>query len=221
MWHIKSITRPACRAVFVLLTLFCASVTHAEDAYYVLIFGSQSEPKRPRLTHTWATFVRTADEPTALNAPIESFTISWMPASLAVRPLALRPEVGANLGLHETLRAMYANGQGVSLWGPYRVSRELYERAAAHKIRLESGQLAYKAIDSWRASPWVSNCMHAVCDALGIPRGTVREEQVQGESASASIAALLLTGKQGAIVPEGGDWLLQRLGLTGYAITRR
>jgi hypothetical protein len=221
MWPIESLTCSARPAVFVLLTLFCAPVARADDAYYVLIFGSQSEPKRPRLTHTWATFVRAADQPIALNAPIESFTISWMPASLAVRPLALRPESGTNLGLHETLRAMYASGEGVSLWGPYRVSRELYERAATHKIRLESGQLAYKAVDSRRPSPSVSNCMHAVCDALGIPRGTVREEQVQGKAASASIAASLLAGRQGAIVPEGGDWLLQRLGLSGYAITRR
>jgi hypothetical protein len=52
MWHIESLTRPARRAVFVLLTFFCASVARAEASYYVLILGSQSEPKCPRLTHT-------------------------------------------------------------------------------------------------------------------------------------------------------------------------
>jgi hypothetical protein len=209
----------------VLLAFFGASVARAEDAYYVLIFGSQTEPKRPRLTHTWATFVRTPAEAIAVNAPVnvpmESFTISWMPATLAVRPLALRPETGTNLGLHETLRAMYANGERVSLWGPYRVSRELYERAAGYKLRLESGHLAYKAVDSRRPSPWISNCMHAVCDALGIPRSTIREEQVQGEAASASIAAMLLAGRQAALVPGRGDWLVARLGLAAYPIKWR
>jgi hypothetical protein len=218
MWHIQSLTRSV---VFVLLTFFCASVARAEDAYYVLIFGSQTEPKRPRLTHTWATFVRTQSEAIAVNAPMESFTISWMPASLTVRPLARRPETGTNLGLHETLRAMYANGERVSLWGPYRVSRELYERAAGYKLRLESGQLGYKAVDSRRPSPWISNCMHAVCDALGIPRTTIREEQVQGEAASASIAAMLLAGRQAALVPGRGDWLVAQLGLAAYPIKWR
>jgi hypothetical protein len=51
MWHLESLTRPARRAVFVLLTFFCASVAQAEASYYLLIFGSQSEPKCPRLTH--------------------------------------------------------------------------------------------------------------------------------------------------------------------------
>jgi len=221
MWHIESLTRFARPLVVVVVTFFGASIARAEDTYYVLIFGSQSEPKRPRLTHTWATFVRTVGDPAGPVARIESFTISWMPASLTVRPLALRPEVGTNLGLHETLRAMYANGESVSLWGPFRVSRELYQHAAGYKLRLESGQLAYKAVDSRRPSPSISNCMHAVCDALGIPRGTIREEQVQGVAASASIAALLVAGRQGISAPERDDWLIGRLGLSGYTIKRR
>src|SRR5262245_20057651 len=52
------------------------------ERYFIIIFGSQSTPKQPKYTHTWATVVKVTgcDGPGAPT--IEEHTISWLPASL-------------------------------------------------------------------------------------------------------------------------------------------
>src|SRR5947209_18198000 len=85
-----------------------------------------------------------------------------MPANRTIRPLACRPEYGHNFGLHETLRYALDNGDRVSLWGPYRIDRDLYYRALDQIALLESGDVLYKAIDAAYATDSVSNCIHAV-----------------------------------------------------------
>src|SRR5262249_25589743 len=89
-----------------LATLSVGSPNTSADCprYYMLLFGGQSERFRPRTAHTWATYVKVTP-----NAPLEEFTISWLPASLNVRPLKLRAEPGVNVPLHRTLEMM-ANG---------------------------------------------------------------------------------------------------------------
>src|SRR5205807_7033705 len=56
------------------------------DTYYVVVFGAQSKPQRPRYSHSWATFVHVrgdcADGPPADAAAVEWFTISWMPCKI-------------------------------------------------------------------------------------------------------------------------------------------
>jgi hypothetical protein len=217
MIHPFPSARSAARAVGVLLALVCVPAAHAQESYYVLIFGSQSVPKRPRHTHSWATFVRA---PAGETAAIEDLTLSWLPATLNVRPLALRAERGVNLGLHETIGAMSADGQRIRMWGPYQIDGALYERARAHKAQLDSGFLSYKALDSRRSSSAVSNCMHAVCDALGIPRNSIPESQVQGEAASSAIASILRSSGRTLDRSARHDWIVARLGLTSYAIGR-
>ena len=66
---------------------------------------------------------------------------------MAVRSLALWPECGRNLGLHETLRYVLANDERVSLWGPYRIDAALYRGALRQAAVLESGCVLYKAND--------------------------------------------------------------------------
>jgi hypothetical protein len=61
--------------------------------HYATLFGAQSVPFRIRYTHTWGTVVRTAVTPTG-EYPVQIDTVSWMPATLEIRPLALRPEPG-------------------------------------------------------------------------------------------------------------------------------
>src|SRR5262245_28661533 len=73
------------------------------ERFYIALFGAQSVPLRTRNTHTWATFVRTAVTPIG-EFPIAVDTISWLPASLSIRPLALRREPGANLTLDQTFQ---------------------------------------------------------------------------------------------------------------------
>ena len=76
----------------------------AMESYYVIVWGAQRPIiNQPNHTHSWATFVRVAGDPAAPGScRIDSFTVSWLPATLIVRPLKLHPEPGVNLELHRT-----------------------------------------------------------------------------------------------------------------------
>src|SRR6202022_3434320 len=52
--------------------------------------------------------------------------------------------------------------QRVSLWGPYQIDRDLFERAVRQIRLLDSGQVLYKANDTGYRVDHVSNCIHAV-----------------------------------------------------------
>lgn len=84
------------------------------ERFYSLVFASQSVPRRPAASHTWTTVVRAVECPGQTPA-LEVHTISWLPATLAIRPLRLGVEPGANLGLHETLLYAIANRERVSV----------------------------------------------------------------------------------------------------------
>jgi hypothetical protein len=140
-------------------------MARAGEAHYLLVFASQRVPNNPNYSHTFATFVRASwpgDGPCPRCPTLEARTISWLPRSLVVRTLALLPECGRNLGLHETLRYVLHNEERVSLWGPYRIEADLYRRALRQAALLESGWVLYKANDMGWYSDEVSNCVHAV-----------------------------------------------------------
>src|SRR5262245_57140744 len=67
------------------------------ERYFILVFGSQATPKRPKYTHSWATVVRV----TGCNGPeaptVEEQTISWMPSSFDIQPWSFHVEPGTNL----------------------------------------------------------------------------------------------------------------------------
>src|SRR3954466_2684794 len=69
------------------------------EHFYVLVFASQSTPKRPAYAHSFATVVHTAAKCPGEEAVLEHHTISWLPATLVIRPLYFHPEPGVNLGL--------------------------------------------------------------------------------------------------------------------------
>jgi hypothetical protein len=162
-----------------LLALPLPGAARAGEAHFLLVFAAQRVPNNPNHCHTFATFVRASwpgDGPCPRCPALEARTISWFPRSLVVRSLALRPECGRNLGLHETLRHALGCGQRVSLWGPFLIDAELYRRAVRQAALLESGWVQYKAIDMGYYSDDVSNCVHAVSSLadgyrlrLGIP----------------------------------------------------
>src|SRR5262249_60240667 len=83
---------------------------------------------------------------------------------------ALLPECGHNFGLHATLRYVLADGERVSLWGPYQVAPELYARALNQVALLQSGAVLYKANDAGHWSDRVSNCIHALSAVADGPR---------------------------------------------------
>jgi hypothetical protein len=214
------------RLLLVLLACFAwESVAQAEERYYVLIFGSESTPRLPRYTHTWATFVKASGEdPDASKCRIdEVFTISWLPANMKVRALRLRPEEGVNLDLETTLLQILPR-QRVSQWGPFQISQELYERAVARKAELESGAVKYKASDP-NFGPrvaYISNCIHAITD-IDPDYGRLYYLELRrfGEAASHWAAHQLVFRGRRINPDEDLDWLNQRLGLDEYPIVHR
>jgi hypothetical protein len=201
------------------------SVAQAEERYYVLIFGSESTPREPRYTHTWATFVKASGEDTDTSKYNidEVFTISWLPAKLEIRALRLRAEEGANLDLESTLSYILPR-QRVSLWGPFQISQLFYERAVEQRARLESGVVKYKAIDPnvGPRVPYVANCIHAITD-LDPEFGRLYYLELRrfGEAASHWAAHQFVFRGRRIHPDEDLDWINQRLGLDNYPIVHR
>src|SRR5437764_1394440 len=125
----------------------------------------------PLLTQPWPER-DTPRHPPSLPLPppsvsvVEAHTISWLPENLHIRVRALLPEPGYNFGLHQTLRYALAEGQRVSLWGPYQIDPELFWKARQQILLLQSGQVCYKAVDSLYRTDRVSNCIHAIDGAV-------------------------------------------------------
>jgi hypothetical protein len=194
----------------------------ADEYCFLVVFGAESAPKLPRYTHSWATFVRLTGCGRDLNAyQMEAFTISWMPATLEIRPLAPLPEPGANLDLHTTLRTVLAHREAVAQWGPYQIRPEVYQAALLQKARLESGQVRYKACDPsiGPRTRRVSNCIHALTDLEGGESRLLNPTILHhGHAASENITCQFI--ERGWIVyPEQRhDWIGARLGLGNYPI---
>ncbi len=162
-----------------------------EGTYYLIVFGAQPPIiKQARRTHSFATFVHVVP-----GCPVEAFTISWLPVTERVRPLALRPEPGRNYTLAETLEFCAGNGMEVAAWGPYQIQPELWEIALRQKTRLESGQVLYKAFDFGSPEGTVSNCIHAISFMVRPPGQTfpyvIVAPEDWGESGSYWVALTL------------------------------
>jgi hypothetical protein len=189
-----------------------AADKQTNDKHYVIFFASQSEPRRPRLSHTFCTFIKAeAGDPNRAEEPkFTADTISWLPTNGHVRVLKLRAEPGRNFSLDESLRLARATGQIVWSWGPYEVPEETYNKLVRQKARLDSGAYTYKAIDV-RQRNGACNCIHAVTNAdpqwggFGVP------DQMYGYP-SGSYLAETLTARNQALA-KNQDWVLDRLGI--------
>lgn len=188
------------------------------ERYYSMIFGSQSSPKLLRYTHTWATFLRVVgegDDPRGYQ--VYQHTISWLPASLDVRTWALAPEKGVNLDLYATLGAVLKNGENVTMWGPFEMRPEVYERSLRVKAILDSGAAEYRAISTAR-NLLVSDCIHAVAAVDPVfGRGHYPLIRV-GKPASRFIARQVMTRSAFDQYQTDASWLIPRLGLNLYPI---
>jgi hypothetical protein len=184
-----------------------------------MVFSAQRVPNCPRYSHSFATFIKASGEETCLaDYRLEALTISWLPESLDVQLFRLRPERGENFDLPTTLEWAYTKGTRVSLWGPYQIQQELYERALEHVARLESRPVRYKAIDSAYRTSRVSNCVHAIGDLAGNHRLRVVSPWF-GEVASHYVTHCL---EPWVIDPAcTHDWVAVRLGLADYPLIRR
>lgn len=201
------------------------SLDHAApgESFFALVFSSQSVPKRPARAHTWATVVRSVSRPAGPPA-VDEHTISWLPATLDVRPLDFSVEPGVNLGLHETLLYAIDNRERVSLWGPYQTRPSLFRRFLVQKAFLDSGQVGYQASDEVGEAARTGtgcNCIHAITDMDPVYGRESYPLLWFGDAASEHLANRLHKG--GALIAPDADhdWLLAALGLRAYRIVRR
>ena len=198
--------------------LLSPATAHADERYYLLVFGSQSHPKLLRYTHTWATFVRVVgegDDPAVLQ--VEQHTISWLPATLNVRTFSPFPERGVNLDLYQTLGYVQSNRESVTLWGPFVISPLLYQRSLRVKAIAESGAARYRAI-STSSDMLVSDCIHAVAAVDPVfGRGHYPLIRV-GKPASRYIARQVMTRSLFDQYRYDNSWLIPRLGLDRYGL---
>jgi hypothetical protein len=149
-----------------LALLVCLGSARA-DTYYVVVFGAETKPPRPKYSHSWATFVRLpggcpCGAPAPNGGPAEWFTISWLPCKVQLTPNTPFSEPGRNFGLHDTMDICLSQCEYVSAFGPYEIKEELWCRAQKQKCRLESGEVRYKLIDWVRNPNRTSNCIHAL-----------------------------------------------------------
>ena len=191
------------------------------EHYYLTVFGSQSVPYRTRYTHTWATFVRAAPLADG-GVSVQADTISWMPATLHIRPLAVRPEPGVNLSLAETLAWAAAVSSRVSVVGPFEIDADRYARLTARKAELQSGAIRYRAAGGpTRQSP-VSNCGQSFPRASPVVgRRFLQPTPEPGEHGATRLAARYV--RSGAFVDPAvtHPWLLPAMGVDPTAVVRR
>jgi hypothetical protein len=168
-----------------------------------------------RSSHTFATFIKaTGKGSKEKDDQLEAHTISWMPESLEIAVLRRTPERGVNLDLSATLRWSRSVGARVSMWGPYRIAQELYDRAVTQEERLRSGRVQYKAIDR-NYRPQASNCIHALSD-IDTDNGFLHVGGEWGEAASRDVANYL---RRWVINPEKTySWVSDRLELRDFQI---
>ena len=193
------------------------------ERYFVLIFGSESRPKKAKFTHTWATAVRVTEIANGLPA-VEQHTISWMPATLDIRPLSLRVEEGKNLDLAFTIEEMLRHDELVSVWGPYEVGSGLFQRFLVQKQFMESGCVGYQCIDAIGEAARTGrgcDCIHAVTDMDPLYDRTRYPLAYFGEAASRHIVRQLHERPTIIRPDQCNDWLLPMLGLDKYPITRQ
>jgi hypothetical protein len=194
------------------------------EHYYVLVWASQRIPKSPAHTHTFATVIHTAEQGPGNVKVLGSHTISWLPATLDIKTLALRPEPGVNLTLQESLDWVQKDGQHVFLWGPYECRASVYRRFLIQKEFMETSGIGYQCVDNIGEAARLGNgcnCIHSITDA-DPEFGRENYPLIWfGDSASEHLALRLR--KLGSIInPEiEHDEILAALGLCEYQIRRR
>jgi hypothetical protein len=205
-------------AAFVALFLLPSSADAAEF-YYVVVFASEGDFLLPRHAHTFATFVKAIGEGPCPNAySLEAHTISWMPAAGEIRVARISPERGTNMDLPATLRWAQSVGAHVSRWGPFQIRKELYDRARAQIVRLDSLAVEYKTLDFRLRPDSASNCLHALLD-LDQDDGLALTGFSYGEGSGYVVTDAF---RRWMINPaQTHEWVYVRLGLCGCPITAR
>ncbi|VTU00605.1 Uncharacterized protein OS=Planctomyces brasiliensis (strain ATCC 49424 / DSM 5305 / JCM 21570 / NBRC 103401 / IFAM 1448) GN=Plabr_4392 PE=4 SV=1 [Gemmataceae bacterium] len=193
------------------------------ERYFILVFGSQSRPKVPKYTHSWATVVKVTDLGPGVAPAIEQSTISWMPATLDIRPNNFRVEPGVNLDLHTSIREMLKHDERVAMWGPFEIWHGAYQRFMTQKAFIDSGAIGYQCIDSLGEAARTGNgsdCIHAITDMDPFYSRSRYPLSFFGIGASRHAVRQILS--RGAVIDPDRthDCLIPLLGLDQYPIER-
>jgi hypothetical protein len=204
--------------------------------YFALVFSSESKPKRAKYSHTWVTLVKATPKPgfsdpydpaadQAKYYDLTAHTISWLPASLNVRVLKLRADVGRNLNLEQTIHYAQCNGECIALWGPFElnptIAEDVFKKAEKQIARLNSGCILYKAIDPDQGpqAGRVVNCIHAFSDLDGLAR-RLRYNEMQHYGWDGGLVIVNSLARANRIDPSvRHEWIEAALGLERYCIT--
>jgi hypothetical protein len=192
--------------------------------HYLLVFGSHDLAHRPAYTHTWATLVRATEVPGTPEPVLEVFTISWLPATLDIRPLRFHIEPGANVDLHDTIRNSLRTKQEIAMWGPYEVWHGFAYRFLTQKDFLEGGEVGYQCIDNVGEAARTGlgcDCVHAVTDMDPVYPRWRYPLLFYGQPAAANLVRRVMRSPVTINAPHTHDWLIPRLGLCEYPIERR
>jgi hypothetical protein len=198
--------------------------TPPNERYYIIVFGSQSTPKIPRLTHTWATIIKATWNAGQPEPALTEYTISWMPATLHIRTFSLRTEPGVNLRMHESIEIMQGKGQRVSMWGPYEVRPRGYLRFLIQKEFMESGRVGYQCVDKRGEAGKCGagcDCIHAITDMDPEFDRTRYPLRWYGDAGSEHIVQQIASRGLTVHGMQVEEWLVPRLGLDCAGIVRR
>jgi len=188
----------------------------ANERYYMIVFGSQAEPNLPRFSHTFAAFAKVnSDGKDAKKDKIEISTISWLPATLNIMPLRLKPEEGKNFGLAETLKCTKSTNAQTTAWGPFPIKKELYDMVQTRIKLLNSGKISYIVLDGRFRGMAATNCIHALSD-VDVTQSLLDTGTAHGEAAS----ELVFQHLEKWVVRTGQDlrWLTNNLDLAKYDV---
>ncbi|WP_439622257.1 hypothetical protein [Gemmata sp.] len=194
------------------------------ERYFLIVFGSESKPKTPKYTHSWATVVKVTDLGAGVVPAVEQSTISWMPATLDIRPRNFRVEPGVNLDLHASVRGMLEHDETVAMWGPYEIWHGAYQRFLTQKAFIDSGAIGYQCIDSLGEAARCGNgsdCIHAITDMDPLYSRSRYPLSFFGIGASRHAVRQIMS--RGAVIDPDRthDCLLPALGLDQYPIERQ
>ncbi|MFO0824463.1 MAG: hypothetical protein U0792_15325 [Gemmataceae bacterium] len=200
-----------------------ATPAQPNERYFLIVFGSESKPKIPKYTHSWATAVKVTDLGPGVAPAIEQQTISWMPATLDIRPHNHRIERGVNLDLDTTIREMLKHDEKIVMWGPYEIWHGAYRRFLTQKEFIDSGAIGYQCVDSFGEAARTGcgcDCIHAITDMD--PQYGRGRYPLAFFGIGASRHAVRQIMSRGAVIDPNKthDCLIPALGLDKYPIER-
>lgn len=111
------------------------------DSYYMTLFGYQrrstlGQAFDPKSAHTFASFSRVDRQGSQVQLR-EEHTISWLPRANNGEVVVATPVPGRNYSLQESLVFGARSNIEMRRWGPFRISKALYEKALARKQTID------------------------------------------------------------------------------------